>query len=315
MKENEEYGVLSDCDKQFLKSKGYETMTNIGSSYDHLVFKARTASGQVVAVKYLQITNKRKQKYLEREIQITDFLRDNPHKCIVKVFDNIRDETNNRVFTIMELGTGGDLITYFERRKWTRIDDHLAKYWFDQLLSAVKWLHDHNIAHRDIKADNVVMFPEGDTFRLKLTDLEMAIFGVQRIGRFTQTIKCNTVCGSIEYAAPEIFNAAYDPFMADIYSLGVVLHIFVAGISPFRIYGSQLLQLSDRINRTQELKQNPCLDFPKKSNSSAQALVRQMLDPKPDTRIKLTDIFNSEWMLTGGDQESKHFWRSVQLKH
>ena len=313
MTENEDYGVLSEEDKIFLAHNGYQVICNIGSSYDHLVFKAETESGRLVAIKYLEITNKRKQKYLEREMAITDFLRDNPHKNIVNIVANIKNETQNKVFVVMEFGDSGDLVSFFQRRKWTRIDESLGRDWFQQLLSAVKWLHDKGIAHRDIKCDNVILFKAGDAFILKLTDLEMAVFGTRRVGRFVQTVKCNTVCGSIEYAAPEIFQMDYNPFQADIYSLGVILYIFNVGISPFRIYGSQLISTTDKINRTLELKNKRQYKQVVKASDEAKALIDAMLEPNPEIRISLTQVLESEWFNIDTDSH-RDFWQMISTQ-
>lgn len=313
MSEEKEYGVLSEDDKNFLANNGYQVICNIGSSYDHLVFKASTASGQLVAIKYLEITNKRKQKYLEREMAITDFLRDNPHKNIVKILANLRKEEENKVFVVMEFGDSGDMVSFFQRRRWTRIDESLARDWFSQLLAAVKWLHDRGIAHRDIKADNVILFSEGDGFRLKLTDLEMAVFGTRRVGRFVQTVKCNTVCGSIEYAAPEIFTMDYNPFVADVYSLGVILYIMNVGISPFKIYGSQLISTNDKIKRTLELKNNRQYKQAVKASDEAKDLINAMLEPNPDLRISLTEVLQSEWLSVETDSY-RQFWQMIETE-
>jgi serine/threonine protein kinase len=313
---DEEYGVLSKEDEYYLKDRGYKIISNIGSSYDHLVFKAQTKSGKLVAIKYLEVTQKRKQKYLEREIFITDYLRDNPHNNIIKVYETIKifRSFGLQVFCVMEFGDSGDLLTFFQKRKWTRIDDSLAKYWFNQLLSGVEWLHNCGIAHRDIKADNVILFKEGDSFRLKLADLEMAIFGIQNIGRFRQTIKCNTVCGSLEYAAPEIFKMSYNPFKADIYSLGVILHILITGRAPFKIYGSALLQLKDKIDKYLSMKNEPHFDFPQKASDSAKSLIKRMLDPNPENRISLSDIIESDWV-TADIQSNRQFWQMIEQNH
>ena len=309
--EGENYGELTEEDQLFLFNNGFEVICNIGSSFDHLVFKARTQSGQFVAIKYLEITSKRKVRYLEREIEITDFLRANPHKNIIKILANIRNEAQNKVFIVMEFGDAGDLVSFFQKRKWTPIDESTARDWFGQLVSGVKWLHDKGIAHRDIKSDNVILFTEANGYRLKLTDLEMAIFGVKKVLRFVQTIKCNTVCGSIEYAAPEIFIGSYNPFLADVYSLGVILYIFIVGISPFRIYGSELLSVTDRINRTQIMKTQTQFDLPLRASALVRNLITRMLDPNPEDRISLTDVINSEWLNLETDSYLQ-FWQMVE---
>ena len=94
-----------------------------------------------------------------------------------------------------------------------------AKSTFLQMLDSVEFCHENKVAHRDIKYENFKMC-EG---KVKLLD-----FGLGR--DVSQSRLSRTICGSTNYAAPEIMDrVAYDPLKADIYSLGVTLFYLLTG--------------------------------------------------------------------------------------
>lgn len=69
------------------------------------------------------------------------------------------------------------------------------------LLGAIKYLHNMDVVHRDIKAENVLLSSETDD-----TSITLADFGFARKLRGRKT---NYDCGSAEYKAPEILKGEY----------------------------------------------------------------------------------------------------------
>ncbi|KAL3673185.1 hypothetical protein V7S43_002478 [Phytophthora oleae] len=114
-----------------------------------------------------------------------------------------------------------------------------ARTCFQQISSAVRFLHGRNVAHRDLSLENVLL----DSFRrCRLADLGLASAAGSRCS--------GSRVGKVLYMAPEVFsrppyrpNAAvntetstgtcYNGLQADIWSLGVILFILVTGIPPF----------------------------------------------------------------------------------
>ena len=93
-----------------------------------------------------------------------------------------------------------------------------------QIVSAVGACHAKNIAHRDIKLSNILI---DNNLRPKLAD-----FGICVNMNKEQTL--NQFNGSLLYLAPEIFmKVPYDPFKADIWSLGILIYFLVMKRSPW----------------------------------------------------------------------------------
>lgn len=93
-----------------------------------------------------------------------------------------------------------------------------------QLAGAVAYVHSRNVAHRDLKLENVLLDGNGD---VKLGD-----FGFTR--SYLPRALLETVCGTESYMAPELLmHLKYHPEPADIWSLGVIFYAIIYGQLPF----------------------------------------------------------------------------------
>ncbi|XP_074869956.1 ribosomal protein S6 kinase-related protein isoform X2 [Carettochelys insculpta] len=88
-----------------------------------------------------------------------------------------------------------------------------------ELALALGYLHDLGIVHRDVKMENILLDERG---HLKLTD-----FGLSRqLGRGQ---RARTICGTLQYMAPEVLSGGPYSHAADWWSLGVLLFTLAAG--------------------------------------------------------------------------------------
>ena len=89
-------------------------------------------------------------------------------------------------------------------------------------------LHLTGIAHRDIKAENVLLFGQ----IAKLADFGYAICCLDNKG---EIMLCTSCCGTLEYKAPEILicTTPYNALISDCFSLGVLLYVLVTHQFPF----------------------------------------------------------------------------------
>jgi 5'-AMP-activated protein kinase catalytic alpha subunit len=95
----------------------------------------------------------------------------------------------------MEYAEGGDLFQYINQKKY--IDEIKASILFQQIVSAINYIHKLNIVHRDIKPENILLNNKQNV--IKLVD-----FGLSNIYKSEELVK--TACGSPCYASPEVKN-------------------------------------------------------------------------------------------------------------
>jgi serine/threonine protein kinase len=166
-----------------------------------------------------------------------DILKDLSHPNIVsieKVF-----WSNNTIYILQELVTGGDLFSFIEY-KGGRLDNLQAVIVIRQILLGVEYLHAQEIVHRDLKPDNVLMTSLEDGARVVITDFGSARFLPDAASMSSQHTKkpqrMFSYVGTLEYAAPEIHKmnptipaeAGYTKAI-DMWSLGSITASVLAG--------------------------------------------------------------------------------------
>ena len=207
-----------------MEAHGYLLGTVLGSgSYATVKMAFSSRHKCKVAVK---IVSKKKSpasyvsKFLPREIDAVRMLK---HPNIICFLQSI--ETTNRVYLIMEVADGGDVLKAIRDSK--HIEEPDAGKWFGQLLGAVEYCHQRGVVHRDLKCENLLLDRANN---IKVTD-----FGFARVYNLKEAMEpSSTFCGSYPYAPPEILRGiAYHPPSADIWSMGVILFTMVFGRLPF----------------------------------------------------------------------------------
>ncbi|XP_071962493.1 testis-specific serine/threonine-protein kinase 3-like [Antedon mediterranea] len=178
---------------------------------------------KTVAVKIIdrrKAPNDYQQNFLPRELEIITSLN---HENVVKTFKYF--EENRNIYMVMEYVSGGDVLQYIQMRSKGPIREGLARRWIKQTIEGLRYLHQLHIAHRDVKCENLLLDGSGN---VKITD-----FGFCKKMQ-TGDLFSETFCGSAAYAAPEIIQSIpYNPFISDMWALGVVCYVITTGTMPF----------------------------------------------------------------------------------
>ncbi|XP_020292042.1 testis-specific serine/threonine-protein kinase 1-like isoform X2 [Pseudomyrmex gracilis] len=218
-------------------------------------------------------------RFLPRELDILVKL-NHPH--IVHVHSIF--QRRSKYFIFMRFAENGDLLEFITRNG--AVSESQARVWFRQLALGLQYLHEMEIAHRDVKCENVLLT---SNYNVKLADFGFARYMIDSRGK---RVMSDTYCGSLSYAAPEILRGhPYNPKISDIWSLGVVLYILLNKAMPFdesnlkRLYELQLA----RKWRFRSKVVNNLSEHVKKLASS-------MLEPDVHRRWRLDQIVQSEWI-------------------
>ncbi|KAI1713213.1 protein kinase domain-containing protein [Ditylenchus destructor] len=206
-----------------------------------------------------------------REIQVLKHIK---HPHIIKLYQVM--ETKAMIYLVTEYAPNGEIFDLISKQRRLTEDNAREKFW--QIISAVQYLHNFNIVHRDLKAENLLL---DSNFQIKLAD-----FGFSNFYNKSETL--NTFCGSPPYAAPEVFEGKrYAGPEIDIWSLGVVLYVLVCGVLPFE--GTNLQFLRDRVLSGR-------IRIPYFMSSDCENLIRRMLTLDPAKRPTIEQIKKHRWM-------------------
>ena len=140
-------------------------------------------------------------------------------------------------------------------------------------------MHSRNIAHRDIKLDNVLI--EETTRAIKLIDFGFSVVTPSDGG------KLKIFCGTPSYMAPELVRKhSYDGKQVDMWALGVLLYVMLTGVLPFR--GSTEKELFDKIQKGKFCMTHSRLE----SSRDAQLLIKGLLRVDGQARMTAEQVIN-----------------------
>jgi serine/threonine protein kinase len=200
----------------------YEVIAKIGAGGMAIVYKARDQLlNRVVTIKVLRdqfISDEDFIRRFRREAQSAASL---SHPNIVSIYDVGKD--GDQEYIVMEYIEGRNLKEIIREYAPLTTENtlHLAK----QLGEALSHAHEHNIIHRDIKPQNILITEDG---RAKITD-----FGIARAVSAATVTHTGDIIGSVHYLSPEQAKGLLSNEQSDIYSLGIIIYELLTGQVPY----------------------------------------------------------------------------------
>uniref|UniRef100_A0A1Y1LMY4 Protein kinase domain-containing protein n=1 Tax=Photinus pyralis TaxID=7054 RepID=A0A1Y1LMY4_PHOPY len=255
----------------------YIELEEIGRGRFAIVRKAKDrGTGQEVALKEI-IRRKQSHKITQAEYALLAGIRFQNIIHALALFENAPIPGVDTI--VLELVKGALLFDYIcEKEMYTELE---IKNYSKQVISAVNWLHDQNLAHLDIKPENIMVDLSGVDPILKLID-------------FGDCVNTNTSVilppACLEFASPELVLGQPVGQHTDLWAVGVLLYVLLSGVSPF---------LDDSVEETTAniLKCDYC--FPDEYFSDISLAVRDLIQKLlvlvPIKRISMGDCLDSSW--------------------
>jgi calcium-dependent protein kinase len=229
-----------------------------------------------VAIKSISKSKvKGKLSLLKRELHI---MRSLDHPSIIKYYEAYEDQ--RYIHIVMELCNGGDLL---DRVLTTgSINEREVCEIMRKLVRAVVYLHEINVAHRDLKPDNFL-------FSSNLPDSEIKIVDFGESIKTNLLVTLSSFVGTASYIAPEVITGGYST-QCDTWSLGVVMYLLLSGEQPFE--GSSSQEIIKKIVVGKYAFSN---DSWRHISDSAKDLISQMLTLSQYHRISLKEALKHPW--------------------
>jgi serine/threonine protein kinase len=186
------------------------------------VFRAvRQTDGETVALKVMKREFAADQQYSRRFLREARAAQEVEHKHLVRVLE--AGEADGRQYLVMRYVPGRSLEERIETSGPLPVDELLEIV--AHIAAGLDALHQRGLVHRDIKASNILLEPDGCA---SLTD-----FGLAKGRGYSMLTKPGQVMGTLDYLAPELIRGDEAGPRSDIYSFGCVVYECLAGQPPF----------------------------------------------------------------------------------
>ncbi|XP_044757238.1 serine/threonine-protein kinase PLK4 [Coccinella septempunctata] len=198
------------------------------------------------------------------------------HPSILELYTFFEDA--NYVYLVLELCHNGELQYYIKKRVLTESE---AGNIMKQVVEGMKYLHSHNILHRDISLSNLLLTRD---MQVKIADFGLAT----QLTRADE--KHMTMCGTPNFISPEVASRGSHGLEADVWGLGCLLYTLLVGKPPFDTQGV-------KSTLTRVVMAN--YEVPSHLSPEAKDLIHSLLQKNPKDRMKLDQILEHPFIRRG----------------
>ncbi|XP_054157614.1 testis-specific serine/threonine-protein kinase 2-like [Oppia nitens] len=338
----QEYYIPRDfkSEDECVRFKGWKIKEEIGSGSYAKVWEAINIENpdKIVAIKILPFndnviqSNKMKQRNWDNFKQELVLLVREKHKNIVEVFDHfIIYESCDKYncYIVMELAKQGSILKQiidenheYNDSLYKPLSEIKVKSYFRDTAFGLQYLHNKNITHKDLKLSNLLVFIDKSGQEM----VKIADFGTSRVSYKEDVVKDYKCYGTVDYMSPQIFRIyvyiqigqkidvlkKYNPFEADLWSLGVCLYVMICAKIPFLpkdcdsyhevnqniktykfIYRNMINKRYEISDQTINTYTDQCLD-----------ILSQLLHPNSSDRIKIDAVLQHKWLNSQTNDEN-----------
>ena len=264
-------------------------VTTLGKSIDDFILGAQLGRGgfatvysahsirtnEEVAIKIIDKDSMQSAGILDRvktEVSIHSKLK---HSSVVELLTYF--ESDKHVYLVLELCKNGEVFSYLKRNKVVLNERETACVLY-QICTGLVYLHSHSILHRDLSLSNILLTR---SFQIKIGDFGLATHLSDQLQRHT------TICGTLDFMAPEVFSSDSQGFYSDIWSLGCIMYILLTGNSPLENSG-----LKSAFRKMAACK----FVIPTDVSADARDLLGMLLKKSPSDRIVLSNVIEHRFI-------------------
>ncbi|KAL3971063.1 spectrin beta [Sarotherodon galilaeus] len=188
-------------------------------------------------------------------------------------------QTQRHVYIMCDYCSTGDLYTYWQMIG--QFPEDTVRVFAAELGCALGFLHDFGVIHRDVKMENILLTDNGH--------IRLADFGLSR--RLERGGRAFTICGTIQYMAPEVLSGGPYNHAADWWSLGILLFSLATGKFP-------VAPEPDHCSMLRKVRSFP-YEMPLSLSSPLALLITELLCKTPSRRLRTLDRFQRQTFFRG----------------
>ncbi|XP_033241652.1 peripheral plasma membrane protein CASK isoform X2 [Drosophila pseudoobscura] len=236
---------------------------------------------------------------LKREATICHMLK---HPHIVELLETYSSE--GMLYMVFEFMEGSDLCFEVVRRAVAGFvySEAVACHYMRQILEALRYCHENDILHRDVRPACALLATVDNSAPVKLGGFGSAI----QLPGTRETIETHGRVGCPHYMAPEVVTRRLYGKGCDVWGAGVMLHVLLSGRLPFLGSGVRLQQSIARGRLSFEAPEW------KSISANAKDLVMKMLAANPHHRLSITEVLDHPWIRDRDKLQRTHLAETVE---
>ncbi|XP_038114091.1 peripheral plasma membrane protein CASK isoform X9 [Culex quinquefasciatus] len=236
---------------------------------------------------------------LKREATICHMLK---HPHIVELLETYSSE--GMLYMVFEFMEGSDICFEVVRRAVAGFvySEAVACHYMRQILEALRYCHENDIIHRDVRPACALLATADNSAPVKLGGFGSAV----QLPSGRESVETHGRVGCPHYISPEVVSRRIYGKACDVWGAGVMLHVLLSGRLPFQGSGKRLQEAIARgrvMLDTQEWKH---------ISSTGKDLVLKMLSPNPINRPTISEILEHPWMRDRDKLQRAHLGDTVE---